>query len=56
MTLTVVIADRPVPYQVLAAAAAVVIWARHTSNIRGLVADAKARKSARRQSAQDTEA
>ncbi len=46
MTLTVVLADRPVPYQWLSAGIAVVIWIRHTSNIRGLIAAAKARKRA----------
>lgn len=40
------IADKPLAYQSLGMAAAVLIWLRHTSNIRGLVAEAKARKSA----------
>jgi len=48
LTITVVIADRPVAYQALAASVALVIWLRHTSNIRGLVAEARARKSAKR--------
>ncbi len=41
-----VIADKPVHLQVLSVAAAALIWARHASNVRGLVADAKARKEA----------
>lgn len=47
MTLTVAIAGRPVPHQVLALATAVLIWLRHISNIRGLIDDAKARKRAK---------
>jgi acyl phosphate:glycerol-3-phosphate acyltransferase len=47
MALTVVIADKPVAYQVLAIAVGLVIWMRHTSNIKQLTADAKARKIAR---------
>lgn len=43
----VVIADKPLPFQVLSLAAAALIWARHTSNIRTLIADAKARKQKR---------
>ena len=41
------IADKPLPYQTLAVASALLIWARHASNIRGLVAEAKARKRAK---------
>ncbi len=40
------IADKPAPYQALAVVSALLIWARHASNIRGLVAEAKARKRA----------
>ena len=40
------IADKPLPYQILSVAAALLIWARHASNVRGLVADAKERKRA----------
>jgi glycerol-3-phosphate acyltransferase PlsY len=40
------IADKPLPYQVLSVAAALLIWARHASNIRGMVAEAKERKRA----------
>ncbi|MEX1368108.1 MAG: glycerol-3-phosphate acyltransferase [Nannocystaceae bacterium] len=46
MCVAVVIADRPWPMQVLTFAIAAVIWVRHTSNVRGLVAEAKARKLA----------
>ncbi len=41
------IADKPLPYQLLTLGIAVVIWARHTSNVRGMIEDAKARKRAR---------
>ncbi len=44
ITLCLWIADRPWQYQVLALATAVIIWARHVSNIRGMLAEAKARK------------
>ena len=47
MTLAVLISGKPVPQQVLAVAAALLIWARHTSNIRQLTREAKARKLAR---------
>lgn len=47
ITLIVFVADRPGPYQLLAAGIAVVIWVRHTSNIRGIIDTAKARKRAR---------
>lgn len=47
MALAVIIADKPVAQQVLAIAAALLIWARHTSNIRQLTREAKARKIAR---------
>ncbi len=40
------IADKPPAYQALGLVAAVLIWVRHTSNIRGLVAEAKERKRA----------
>ena len=46
MTITLVIADAPQPYQLLSLGIALVIWGRHTSNVRGLVAEAKARKRA----------
>lgn len=46
MTITLFIADAPPPYQLLSLGIAVVIWVRHTSNVRGLVAEAKARKRA----------
>lgn len=46
MCVAVVIADRPWPLQALTFAIAAVIWVRHTSNVRGLVAEAKARKLA----------
>lgn len=48
ITIAVIIAGKPVPYQVLAVAAGAIIWLRHTSNIRQLLAEAKARKAARR--------
>ena len=44
ITVCLWIADRPWPYQVLALATAVIIWVRHISNIRGMLADARARK------------
>lgn len=47
MTLCLWIAERPGPYQVLSLATAVVIWIRHISNIRGMLADARARKQAK---------
>jgi glycerol-3-phosphate acyltransferase PlsY len=43
------IADKPLPYQALAVASALLIWARHASNIRGMVAEAKERKRAKAQ-------
>ncbi len=46
MTLTVVLCGRPLPYQLLSFGVAAVIWVRHTSNIRSIVAAAKARKRA----------
>lgn len=46
MTITLVIADAPWPQQLLSLGIAVLIWLRHTSNVRGLVAEAKARKRA----------
>lgn len=45
ITLCLWIAERPWPHQVLALATAVLIWLRHVSNVRGLLADARARKS-----------
>jgi acyl phosphate:glycerol-3-phosphate acyltransferase len=47
MAMAVLLADKPVPQQVLAIVAALVIWARHSSNIKQLTAEAKARKIAR---------
>lgn len=45
MTITLLLmSDVPPAYQWLSVGIAVVIWARHTSNVRGLVAEAKARK------------
>jgi len=41
------IAGRPVPYQWLAIATAIVIWARHVSNVRGMLAEARERKRAK---------
>ena len=46
MTACMFIADKPRPYQLLSLAVAVVIWVRHTSNVKGLVEEAKARKRA----------
>jgi hypothetical protein len=56
MTLAVFIADRPGAYQLLSLAVAVLIWARHTSNIKGMMAEAKARKAARGPVTPDTHA
>jgi glycerol-3-phosphate acyltransferase PlsY len=47
ITLSLVIGGRPVPYQCLALATAVVIWARHVSNVRGMLAEARERKRAK---------
>lgn len=44
MTISLFIADAPRAYQLLSLGIAVVIWVRHTSNVRGLIAEAKARK------------
>jgi glycerol-3-phosphate acyltransferase PlsY len=44
--LCMLIADKPAAYVVAALASATLIWLRHTSNIKGLIADAKARKRA----------
>jgi glycerol-3-phosphate acyltransferase PlsY len=44
MTMALLLADNPWPYQLLSVGIALVIWVRHTSNIRGLVAEGKARK------------
>lgn len=46
LTLTVWLADRAPPYQLLSLGVALVIWLRHASNIRGLIATARARKRA----------
>jgi glycerol-3-phosphate acyltransferase PlsY len=46
MTITLLLADAPWPYQWLSLAITAVIWLRHTSNVRGLMAEAKARKRA----------
>lgn len=47
ITLSLVIGGRPVPYQLLALATAVVIWLRHVSNVRGMLAEARERKRAK---------
>lgn len=47
ISLSVWIADRSGPEQVLALATAVLIWVRHTSNIRGMLAEARERKRAK---------
>lgn len=47
MTVTLWLTDEPLPYQLLSLGIALVIWLRHTSNIRGLVEEAKARKKTR---------
>lgn len=44
--LCMLIADKPDAYVAAALASSALIWARHTSNIKGLIADAKARKQA----------
>lgn len=46
ITLCLWIAERPWEYQVLALATATIIWVRHIGNIRGLLAEARARKRA----------
>jgi acyl phosphate:glycerol-3-phosphate acyltransferase len=47
ISLSVWIADRPGPEQLLALATAAIIWGRHTSNIRGMLAEARERKRAK---------
>lgn len=47
ITLSLWIADRPGPHQLLALATATIIWIRHVSNIRGLLAEARERKRAK---------
>ena len=47
MTLTMLIADRSVPFTILAVAVSALIWLRHISNVKGLMAEAKARKAKR---------
>jgi acyl phosphate:glycerol-3-phosphate acyltransferase len=47
IALSLVIGGRPLPYQLLAVATAVVIWARHVSNVRGMLKEAKERKRAK---------
>ncbi|MEM6990668.1 MAG: glycerol-3-phosphate acyltransferase [Myxococcota bacterium] len=44
--LTTIVAGKPVTYQVLCVAISVIIWVRHRSNIRGMIAEAKERKRA----------
>ena len=46
MTITLFLMNAPQPYQWLSLGIAVVIWVRHTSNVRGLLAEAKVRKRA----------
>lgn len=55
MALTMILADRPPPYQLLSLGIALVIWLRHISNIRGLIASAKARKRASAQTLETPE-
>ena len=45
-TLAMIVAERPIAYQGLCAAVALVIWLRHRSNIVGIVGEAKQRKRA----------
>ncbi|MCH9687769.1 MAG: glycerol-3-phosphate acyltransferase [Deltaproteobacteria bacterium] len=46
MTVAMFLSDKPQAYQLMTLGIAAVIWIRHTSNVRGLIADAKARKRA----------
>ncbi|MEM6289854.1 MAG: glycerol-3-phosphate acyltransferase [Myxococcota bacterium] len=46
--LCLIIADKPAAYVALGVASSTLIWLRHASNIRGLIAEAKARKQAQR--------
>ncbi len=46
--LCMLIADKPAAYVAAAIASAALIWVRHTSNIKGLIAEAKARKRAQK--------
>lgn len=46
--LCMLIADKPDAYVAAALASSALIWVRHTSNIKGLIAEAKARKRAQK--------
>ncbi len=46
MTLTALLAERSVPFQILMLGIALLVWARHASNVKQLVSEAKARKLA----------
>lgn len=46
--LCMMIADKPTAYVAAALASATLIWLRHISNIKGLIAEAKARKAAQK--------
>jgi glycerol-3-phosphate acyltransferase PlsY len=46
MTICLFVADKPAAHQWLSLAVAGVIWVRHTSNVRGLIAEARERKRA----------
>ena len=46
--LCLIIADKPSAHVAVGLAASTLIWLRHTSNIKGLIAEAKARKQAQR--------
>jgi len=45
-TLATIVADKPMAYQALCIAVSLLIWIRHRSNIAGMIAEGKARKSA----------
>jgi glycerol-3-phosphate acyltransferase PlsY len=47
IVLSLVIAGRPLPYLLLGVGTAVVIWARHVSNVRGMLREARERKRAK---------
>ena len=55
ITLAVLIADKPVAHQLLALAAATLIWLRHVPNVKGMIREAKERKRAQK-SPRDTAA
>lgn len=52
LTVFVLLAERPMPLQVLAVSMAVLIWVRHRSNLQKLIADGRSRAAGERASTQ----